>query len=46
MYAHLPTYLVTTFPGGKRFQREGASESVASSFVPLDSFNQWRSCRP
>ena len=38
MYAHLPTYLETTFPGGKRFQRGRGSDSDASSFVPPDSF--------
>ena len=38
MYAHLPTYLVTTFPGASDFQREGGSDPPASSFVPVDSF--------
>jgi len=34
MYAHLPTYLETTFPGASDFQREGASDPDASSLRP------------
>ena len=37
MYAHLPTYLETTFPGASDFQREGASDPPPIRFVPLDS---------
>ena len=33
MYAHLPTYLETTFPGASDFQRD-RSESVARSLRP------------